>query len=175
MLLFGIWEIDNEVSDTVVDMAKNYKSRIWNISSQYFKIPVYIKNETNSSLQPLTDCAELHSLPSSLVQWREHINNTIMMGYPTQRSPWLLRFRAKAPDSLALPHMKMQRMCNEAHCDGIWCEGKHDWFAVKMKHVPLNNSQCSHCVVKSFSHVGTSLQTFVWLDGKCTSSLSFVW
>lgn len=80
-------------------------------SFQYFNIFIYIKSvkiaEINCSLKSPPDCAELHSLPYSVVQWEERINNFIMMGYLTQKSAWLLLFWAKAPASLALPHMKM--------------------------------------------------------------------
>lgn len=102
MPLFGTWETDNEVSDTTVHMMKNYKSSR-ECFPQYFKISVYIKNEMNCSLQPLLDCAELHSLPASLVQWGERINNIIMMGYPTQRSPWLLLFSSQSPSQSRPP------------------------------------------------------------------------
>lgn len=131
-----MWETDNEESNTAGLHGEKLQTQLGTSAFQYFKISIYIKSvkiaEMNCSLKSLPDCAELHSLPFSLVQWEERINNIIMMGYLTQKSPWLLLFWAKAPASLALPHMKMQRMWNEAHCDGSWSEDKHDWFAIKM-------------------------------------------
>lgn len=149
-------EANNEASDRVglkgIYFILCFYKTIPNPNSfQYFKISIYIKSvkavEMNCSLKSPLDCAELHSLPFSVVQWGECINNIIMMGYLTQKSAWLLLFWAKAPASLALPLMKMQRMWNGAHCDGSWREGQYDWFAIKMYHFPLNRSQCSHCVV----------------------------
>lgn len=155
-------EANNEASDRVglkgIYFILCFYKTIPNPNSfQYFKISIYIKSvkavEMNCSLKSPLDCAELHSLPFSVVQWGEWINNIIMMGYLTQKSAWLLLFWAKAPASLALPLMKMQRMWNEAHCDGSWREGQYDWFAIKMYHFPLNRSQCSRCVVKGCSYV----------------------
>lgn len=129
-------EANNEASDRVglkdIYFILCFYKTIPNPNSfQYFKISIYIKSvkavEMNCSLKSPLDCAELHSLPFSVVQWGECINNIIMMGYLTQKSAWLLLFWAKAPASLALPLMKMQRMWNEAHCDGSWREGQYDW------------------------------------------------
>lgn len=88
-----------------VYMAKNYKC-CCSGSFQYFKISIYTVKaaEMNCSLKSLPDCAELHSLPSSLVQCGERINNIIMMmGYLTQKSPWLLLFSSQSPSQSRPP------------------------------------------------------------------------
>lgn len=57
----------------------------------------------NCSLKSLPDRAELHSLPPSLVQRGERINNIIMMGYLTQKSPRLLLFSSQSPSQSRPP------------------------------------------------------------------------
>lgn len=76
-------------------------SKIWNVETNGTQVFLHIYRPT--------------TLLHNLVLWKKCINNIVI------RKSGLNLFclsTPKPPACLALPHMKMQRMWNEAHCDG---------------------------------------------------------